>query len=175
MARNCITAIRMQARHYGLKGSYKLTALELAHRMSSAGVGRVSYRFLAWKTGLSVRTMIRHIARLVDLGLITKHVQRVLVHGKLVYGWNQYRLCLPVDIQSRTAPSQGGSDKVASTLPGDKTATESNATQERTEGLQEQIRKLEKGLRLFAMPGEARERVEQELARLKALLPEVPR
>ena len=165
MSRNVIQSLRQHATHFGLKGSYKLTALELAHRMSSSGIGRVSYRFLAWKTGLSVRTMIRHIARLVDLGVITKHVQRVLVHGKLVFGWNLYKVTCSVAVQSRTAPSKGGSDKVAETLPEAKTDTE------KTAALEEEIRKLEKGLRLFAMPGEAREQVEQEIARLKAQLP----
>ena len=58
---------------------------------------------------------------------------------------------------------------MAQTLPEDKTVP--SATQDKTASLQEQIRKLEKGLRLFAMPGDARARVEQEIARLKALLP----
>ena len=59
---------------------------------------------------------------------------------------------------------------MAQTLPEDKTVP--SATQDKTEGIHDQIRNLEKGLRLFAMPGEARERVAQEITRLKALLPD---
>ena len=103
MAINVITSVRHHATAYGLKGSYKLTMLELAHRMSSSGVGRVSYAFLAGKTGQSVRTMIRHLHRLVELQLVQKIVHRTLVSGKLVHGWNEYRWRLPLLALSRTA------------------------------------------------------------------------
>jgi DNA-binding transcriptional ArsR family regulator len=68
-----ITAIRSFPQ---LKGALKFTAIELAHRASRAGHVRVAYSFLAQKTGLTTRTMMRHIRHLVDLGVIEKHTRR---------------------------------------------------------------------------------------------------
>jgi len=69
-----ITAIRHLPQ---LKGALKFTAIELAHRASSAGHVRVAYSYLAHQTGLSVRTIMRHIRRLIDLGLVEKHTTRL--------------------------------------------------------------------------------------------------
>jgi DNA-binding Lrp family transcriptional regulator len=85
-----ITAIRSLPQ---LKGSLKLTALELAHLASRSGVARVAYWVLAKKTGQSVRTMIRHVHRLVELGVITKQVMRLTLTRCAV---NQYRFLVGV-------------------------------------------------------------------------------
>ena len=69
-----ITAIRHLSQ---LKGSLKFTAIELAHRASQSGHVRVAYSYLAQKTGLSIRTMIRHVQRLEALGILRK--QRVWI------------------------------------------------------------------------------------------------
>lgn len=69
-----ITAIRSLPQ---LKGSLKFTAIELAHRASSSGHVRVAYSYLAQKTGLSIRTIMRHIRQLIDLGIVEKHTQRL--------------------------------------------------------------------------------------------------
>ena len=69
-----ITAIRHLPQ---LKGSLKFTAIELAHRASQSGHARVAYSYLAQKTGLSLRTIMRHVRRLIDLGIVEKHTQRL--------------------------------------------------------------------------------------------------
>jgi len=69
MAVNLLAVLRQ---HPQLKGSLKFTALEIAHRASSSGFVRVSYGYLASKTGLTIQTMITHVKRLEALGILRK-------------------------------------------------------------------------------------------------------
>lgn len=75
MSLSIITTIRHMPQ---LKGALKFTAIELAHRASSSGYVRIAYSYLAQKTGLTIRTMIRHVQRLEALGILRK--QRVWIH-----------------------------------------------------------------------------------------------
>ena len=68
MSRNIITAIRQQSQ---LHGSLLLSAIELAHRADgNNGIVQISYSYLASKCHQSRRTAIRHVNRLIDLGII---------------------------------------------------------------------------------------------------------
>ena len=71
MASPIITALRHRR---DLKESLLHTAQELAHLASIYGVARASYSYLALKCHCSRRTILRHIQRLVDLGIIRKTV-----------------------------------------------------------------------------------------------------
>ena len=71
MSIHIITSVRQLPQ---LKGSLLLTALELAHRADGYnGCVSVAYSYLASKTHQSRRTAIRHIKRLIALGIITAH------------------------------------------------------------------------------------------------------
>jgi hypothetical protein len=68
MSRDIITAIRQQSQ---LHGSLLLAAIELAHRADgNNGIVQISYSYLASKIHQSRRTAIRHINRLINLGII---------------------------------------------------------------------------------------------------------
>ena len=71
MATPIIAALRQRQ---DLKESLLHTAQELAHRASLYGVVRVSYSYLALKCHCSRRTVIRHIQRLLDAGILRKTV-----------------------------------------------------------------------------------------------------
>src|SRR5918992_204512 len=69
MSKHIITSVRKLPQ---LKGSLLLTAIELAHRADSYhGCVSVAYSYLASKTHQSRRTAMRHIRRLIALGIIT--------------------------------------------------------------------------------------------------------
>lgn len=88
MSRAIIAALRQQRQ---LRTITRTIAIEIAHRMSSSGVGRIAYSFLASKAACSVRTAIRHVKRLVALGLFRKRH----THTPAGYGWNVYEYTGP--------------------------------------------------------------------------------
>ena len=59
------------ARH-DLKESVFHTLIELAHRASIYGVVRVSLRYLAQKCHCCKQTIINHLAKLIELKIISK-------------------------------------------------------------------------------------------------------
>lgn len=128
-----ITAIRHLPQ---LKGTLKFTAIELAHRASTSGHVRVAYSYLAQKTGLSLRTMIRHVQRLEALGVLRK--QRVWIRVN--------RCAVNVYLLLVRPLHRCASDKVAKKV----------SQKEREEGkfgtLVDAIRQLERGMRLLT-PG----------------------
>lgn len=70
IAKTIIAAVRRLSQ---LRGSLLLTAMELAHRASDDGVTQhTRYSLLAAKCHYSLRTAIRHIHRLVALGIIQR-------------------------------------------------------------------------------------------------------
>ena len=107
MSSPIIAALRQQRQ---LKESLLHTAQELAHRASIYGVVRVSYSYLAEKCHCSRRTVIRHIQRLIDAGIIRKSV--LWIRGNYCEV-NVYKFCLAWDKR----PATGGSDKTTSKLP----------------------------------------------------------
>src|SRR5262245_53846852 len=104
MASPIITAVRQRT---DLREALLHTCLELAHRASIYGVVRVSYSYLAQKCHCSRRTVIRHIQRLIDAGVLRKVV--IWIKGNFCE-INTYTFCLPWD----TRPPKGGSDSVTS-------------------------------------------------------------
>ena len=107
MSSPIIAALRQQRQ---LKESLLHTAQELAHRASIYGVVRVSYSYLALKCHCSRRTMIRHIQRLIDAGLIRKSV--LWIRGNYCEV-NTYAFLLAW----KKRPATGGSDKTTSKFP----------------------------------------------------------
>src|SRR5215510_8678328 len=107
MALPIITAIRTRT---DLKESLLHTAQELAHRASIYGVVRVTYSYLALKCHCSRRTIIRHIQRLIDAGILRQSV--LWIRGNYCEV-NTYAFLLAWEKR----PATGGSDKMTSKFP----------------------------------------------------------
>ena len=152
MASPIIAAIRQRR---DLKESLTHTAQELAHRASIYGVVRVSYTYLADKCRCSRRTVIRHIQRLLDLGIIRKTV--LWIRGNFCE-MNTYTF----RIAWETSRPKGGSDKMASTLP--------RQEREKTVSLHEELARQKKGLRFWTPGTQQYTKTCEEIARLEALL-----
>jgi hypothetical protein len=110
MSKYIITAIRQQSQ---LHGSLLLSAIELAHRADgNNGIVTISYSYLASKTHQSRRTAIRHVNRLIDLGIIK--CQRFWQAGKK---WlcNRYQFVIVWE-RPKTAQMRSG-DNLIPNLP----------------------------------------------------------
>jgi len=88
--------------HPQVKGSLRFTALNIAYKCNGAGIGRVAYRYLAKRTGLHVRTIMRHVAKLIALGVLCKTVTRLRSQRCML---NLYKFILPT-CACDTAPSR---------------------------------------------------------------------
>lgn len=153
MATPIIAALRQRQ---DLKESLLHTAQELAHRASLYGVVRVSYSYLALKCHCARRTVIRHIQRLLDLGIVRKSV--IWIRGNCCEV-NTYTFRIAWD---RSRP-QGGSDKTARTLP--------RQEREKNSGVREDLEKQKKMLPMLYTPGSDQWRKTcEEIARLEGLL-----
>jgi len=150
MSAHILAAIRQ---HPQLKGSLKLTAQEIAHRASSSGFVRISYGYLASKTGLHIRTMIRHVAALEVLGILRKQTMWISARRCAV---NLYTLLVrPLH--------KCASDKVSSKLP------QREREEEKSLSLAEEIRRQRKALHFLTPGSPLWERTQEEIARLDAL------
>jgi hypothetical protein len=101
-----------------LRGSLFQTAKELAHRADgNSGIVQMSYSLLAAKIHQSRRTAIRHINRLVSMGIIK--CQRFWQPGNK-WGINRYQFIIswpkPAQTSRNTAQTSTG-DSLAPTLP----------------------------------------------------------
>jgi hypothetical protein len=136
MSLHMITAIRRLPQ---LSGSLKFTALEIAHRASTSGYARVSYGYLAWKTGQSLKTMIRHVHRLISMGLLRKQTVRLTLTR---YAVNAYTFLIPgiTPLHKRSTPTVG------QTLP------EAKAEEEKSLSLREELERARKGMRFLTNP-----------------------
>jgi len=144
-----------------LKESLLHTAQELAHRASIYGVARVSLRYLAQKCHCCKQTIINHLHTLIALKIIRKNV--VWIKGNLCET-NTYRFLIPWD----TRPAQmGHSQNSGPKFPRPEEG-------EKSEGLQEKIRHLEKGLRFCTSGSLAYEGTREAIERSRALLGEGP-
>ena len=104
-----MTLIQTIRQMEGLHLQYLFTAQELAimaMRQSKAGVVVIAYSQVARKIHASVRTAIRHIQRLIELGILTKHVRKV---GGW-FAWNTYTFTVPFE---RNDPHSYYGDKPA--------------------------------------------------------------
>ena len=162
MALPIIAAIRQ---HPDLKESLLHTAQELAHLASIYGVARVSYGYLAMKCHCSRRTVLRHIQRLIDLGIVRKTV--LWIRGNFCE-INTYTFRIAWDTRGRT----GGSDTTARTLPPQEGEKNSALTaREKTGAVADALAKQRWGLHNLYEPGSDRwHRTQEEIARLEALL-----
>ena len=157
MSANIIAAIR---RENQLRGNQKFTALEIGHRMNSSGYGHVAYQMMAHATGYSRRTAIRHMHKLVAMGIFAKTVYR-LANG---YAINLYKCLLSPPAYYRSAPVTTHGVSVSSILPTPKTDTEKNLS------LREEIRRLEKGMHFLEPGGIPYEASREKLQRLQEML-----
>jgi len=120
MASAIIAALRQRT---DLKESVLHTGQELAHRASIYGVVRVSYTYLALKCHCSRRTILRHIQRLIDLGIVRKTV--LWIRGNYCE-INTYTFRIAWE---HPRPTQG-SDKTTRTLPPQEREKESSLREE---------------------------------------------
>ena len=148
-----ITAIRQQ---HQLKESLLHTAQELAHRASIYGVVRVSLSFLAMKCHCCKQTIINHLKKLIDLKIISKTV--LWIKGNYCEV-NTY--CFQITWDTASAPA-GGSQNSGPKFP-------PQEEREKSGGLGEGIRNLEKGLRWCTEGSQAYEATCEKIARLQAL------
>jgi hypothetical protein len=154
MSTAILAALRTQTQ---LQGNTFLIATELAHRMNGSGYGRVSYQFLAWKAHCSRRTAFRQIARLLEMGLISKTVIRT----REGYAWNLYQYRGP-RVHSASPPVTTHGDSLSATLP--------DPEREKDTALRQDLERQKKGLR-FWTPGSAQwTKTCEDIARLDALL-----
>ena len=151
MASPIIAAIRQRR---DLKESLLHTAQELAHRASIYGVVRVSYSYLAQKCHCSRRTVLRHVQRLVDLGIVRKTVL-------WIRATTARSTRMPSGLPG-TALAPGGSDKTTSTLPPQE--------REKSGALREELEKQKKGLRFWTPGTEQWHKTGEEITRLEGLL-----
>jgi DNA-binding Lrp family transcriptional regulator len=152
MAAPIIAALR---RRDDLKESLVHTATELAHLASIYGKATASYDFLAAKCHCSRRTVIRHIQRLIDAGIIRKVV--IWIKGNFCEV-NQYFFLISWDKR----PARGGSDKTASSLPRQK--------REKNCGVKEELENQRKGIRFLSPGSDLWQKVTEEIARLETLV-----
>lgn len=154
MSTHIISAVRHLAQ---LKGSLKLTALEIAHHSSRSGHARISYGYLAKKTGLHIKTMIRHVHRLVSMGILLKQTVRLTLTR---YAVNAYTFLLPesAPLHKRSTPT------MRQILP------EAKTEEEKSLALRDEIRHQRWALDTLPLPTEGRESLQREIARLEGLL-----
>jgi hypothetical protein len=127
MSRDIITAIRQQSQ---LHGSLLLAAIELAHRADgNNGIVQISYSYLASKIHQSRRTAIRHINRLINLGII--RCQRFWRPGKK-WGVNRYIFLIRWEKPAQTS----NDDRMASNLPTSKNQEKYGSLKREEEGRQ---------------------------------------
>jgi hypothetical protein len=155
MSVHILAAIRT---HPQLKGSLKLTAQEIAHRASSAGFVRVSYGYLASKTGLTIQTMITHIKRLEVLGILRKQKMWISARRCAV---NLYTLLIR-PLHKRSTQKSGEK------LP------EAQREEEKLLPLGEEIRRQRKALHFLTPGSPVWERTQEEIARLETLIHQCP-
>ena len=152
MATPIIAAIRQRQ---DLKEALLHTAQELAHLASIYGVVRVSYSYLAVKCRCSRRTVIRHIQRLLDLGILGKTV--LWIRGNCCET-NTYTFRIPWDARVR----REGSDKTARKLP--------QQEREKYTSLREELHNQQTILRDFTPGSCFWQWTREEIARLEGLL-----
>lgn len=154
MSRHIIQAIRHQTQ---LRTVTRTIAIEIAHRMNSNGIGRIAYSFLAHKAACSIRTAIRHVKKLVALGLFRKRTTKAATG----YSWNVYEYTGP-RAQPPPPPITTHYANLTPSLP--------EAEREKDTSVQEELDNQRKGLRFLTAGSEWWIRGQEEIARLEGLL-----
>jgi DNA-binding Lrp family transcriptional regulator len=134
-----INAIRTRR---DLKQSLKDTGEELAHLASFYGVARVALTFLAVKCHCCKQTVINHLKKLEERGIIRK--RKTQVKGSALCETNTYTFIIP---WKKTTAQTCNSQKIGRTLP-------TQEGREKNGSVREEIAQLTKGLRYLDMtPG----------------------
>jgi hypothetical protein len=152
MAAPIIAALRHRD---DLKESVLHTAQELAHRASIYGVVRVSYTYLAQKCHCSRRTVMRHIARLIEAKIVRKTV--IWIRGNFCE-INQYSFVISWDKR----PRKGGSDTMTRNLP--------QQEREKKTSIREELAKQKTGIHFLTPGSDLWQKVREEITRLEGVL-----
>jgi hypothetical protein len=171
LLRGLIDAVRkLPLKHSTYHGALQLAVLA----RGPYGEVQISYDRLAKMTHYSIRTAFRIIARLEHLGII-EAIREPL--GDRLHATNVYRFVIFWDKQT-PARLWGSAKKSIGAFFGPRSgkmtsiAEKKDQTKDPIVELKENIARREKGLRLFPPPtAEGRQACEEEIARLKALLP----
>lgn len=157
LSRTIINAVRSLPQ---LHGSLFQAAKELAARADGmTGEVEMSYKMLGYKCHQSRRTALRHIAALLDLGIIVR--QRFWGPNNL-WGINKYTFV--IRWKTPAPPPQTIGDIVASTLP-------NQGERKKFGTIREQIQQERRGLRFLTNPTlPGYQACLENLARLEALL-----
>ena len=132
-----------------LHGSLFQAAKELAHRADGfSGQIRMSYSMLAWKCHQSRRTAIRHIQKLISLGIIVR--ERFWRPGNK-WGINLYRFV----IQWERPTQMYSSDTFSQTLPNPRREGERKKEEREKFGSQEDEKKAKEMVLEWLTPGSA--------------------
>lgn len=146
MSKAILSSLRSIAQHpqyKALKGGLLFTAQELAHMADGYdGTARVSYSFLAKKTRLHPRTIIRHIHKLLRLKII--RCQRFQRHGT---HWlvNRYIFLIP---WKRPVPAHlNSSDNLRQSLPeGEEKRKNRDLERGKSGTIADEVRQFNRGL-----------------------------
>lgn len=112
MSKPIITSVRHLSQ---LRGSLLLTAIEIAHRANSRnGICFMSYTYIASKTHQSRRTAMRHVKRLLELGIL--RCQRFWGPHRL-WGVNKYVFCIPWEKPTAFPPHTHSGDTSSLKFP----------------------------------------------------------
>jgi Helix-turn-helix domain len=173
MAKPIIAAIRQR---HDMKESLIHTAIELAHRSSIYGVVRVSLRYLAQKCHCCKQTIINHLNKLIELGIIKKGPV-VRVRGSAFCETNRYRFCIAWErssAQASTAQMYNGQHSRPK-FPHQEKREEQRSVredeQEKAGSIREQLANQKRMLPMLYTPGSDQwNRTCEEIARLEKLL-----
>jgi hypothetical protein len=166
MALPIITAVR--ARH-DLKESVFHTLIELAHRSSIYGVVRVSLRYLAQKCHCCKQTIINHIAKLIELKILSKNV--VWIKGNLCET-NTYRFLIAWQKSpAHMCHSQNSGPKFPHQEKREENCSGRNDEQGKEGSLREKLANQKRMLPILYTPGSDQwNRTCEEIAYLEGLL-----
>jgi Helix-turn-helix domain len=144
MSKHIITAIRQQSQ---LHGPLLLAAIELAHRADgNNGIVQISYSYLASKCHQSRRTAIRHVNRLIAMGII--RCQRFWQPGNK-WGVNRYIFL----IRWEKAAQTGNGDRMSSKLPNHEDKEKYGSLEEEKKSIQQVLNWLTPGGVVWRLAG----------------------
>jgi len=127
MSKHIITAIRQQSQ---LRGSLFQTAKELAHRADgNSGIVTISYNYLASKIHQSRRTAIRHVNKLINMGII--RCQRFWQPGNR---WGVNRYIFLIRWEKPTPAQTRNGDRLLQNLPNHQNKEKYGSLREEEEG-----------------------------------------
>ena len=170
MATPIIAALRQRD---DLKESVLHTVIEMAHRSSVYGVVRVSLRYLAQKCHCCKQTIINHLAKLIELGILSKTV--IWIMGNLCET-NRYTFRIAWQkTPAQVCHSQNAGPKFPHQEKREDQRAVREDEQDKAGSLRKQLANQQRMLNWLYTPGSDQwQRTCEEIARLERLLPAVP-